>query len=206
MTNVQIFNSINIETPFEAIYKRLGFRHDTTKISVPETEKFNKNIQEALNYIRLRGAAVRIPIKDKNDEMTFLSTGGAFKSKLVAGLLKDACEILLIAATSGRAIMKAIEKFQKEDMTKSVVFDAVASETTDAALEWIISYFKTGLCRENKQLTSKRVSCGYADFELSYQLKIYELLKLKQLDIDITDGCMLIPEKSVTALTGIITK
>ncbi len=204
--DVKIFDSIHIKPPVEAIYKRLGFRRNTTRISPAETKKFNQDIHEALGYINLKGAALRVAIENKNSGTTFLATGDVFKSNLVAALLKHASEVLLIAATSGRTIINSIEKIQNKDTTKAVIFDAVASEMTDACLEWIIGRIKINLCRENKQLTSKRVSCGYGDFALTYQLRIYQLLKLKQLNIDITDSCMLIPEKSVTALTGIIKK
>lgn len=203
---IQIFEAINIKPPLEAIYKRLGFRQDVTIVAQRENKKFLQYIQEALGYIKLRGTALRIPINKKTETMVTLATGDILKSKLAAALLKKSSEILLLGATAGSDIIEAIQEFQEDNLTKSVVFDATASEMTDACLTWIIGYFNKELSRENKQLTSKRISCGYGDFALSHQLKIHELLELKKLNINITNGFMLIPEKSVTALTGIIKK
>lgn len=204
MTKIQHFNAINIKTPLEAIYKRLGWRDHATRISSRENEKFNQYIDEALSYIKLKGAAARIPIKEKRKSETILISGDVFESKLLASLVKKSSELLLLGATAGKNIIKTIQEFEKENLTKSVVFDAVASEMTDAALIWIFNYYKQGLCRENKQLTSKRISCGYGDFLLDYQLNMFNILRLDRLNIKITDTFMLIPEKSVTALAGII--
>jgi len=73
----------------------------------------------------------------------------------------------------------------------------------DNALSWIINYFNRQLSRESKQLTSKRFSAGYGDFSLENQKIIYDVLKLEQLGISLSDKYMLIPEKSVTAVVGI---
>ncbi|MFH1691732.1 MAG: hypothetical protein ABIC68_04095 [Candidatus Omnitrophota bacterium] len=203
---VHFFETINIETPFDAIYKRLGYRQDVTKIARQENEKFHGYIQEALNYIKLRGSALRIPIHKKTNTHITLTTGDIFKSNFAALLLKKSSEILLLAATAGSDIIEAIQKSKDKNLTKSVVFDATASEMTDACLTWMINYFNQELSYEGKQLTSKRISCGYGDFSLSHQSRIYELLELKKLNINMTDAFMLVPEKSVTALTGITKK
>lgn len=204
MIKIQRFNAINIKTPLEAIYKRLGWRDHATRISSRENEKFNQYIDEALSYIKLKGAAARIPIKQKSKTETILISGDVFKSKLLASLAKESSELLLLGATAGKNIIKAIQESEEKNLTKSVIFDAVAGEITDAALTWILNYYQQGLCRENKQLTSKRISCGYGDLSLHYQLNIFHILRLEQLNIEITGTFMLIPEKSVTALAGII--
>jgi cobalamin-dependent methionine synthase I len=112
-------------------------------------------------------------------------------------------EALWCAATAGSGIAHQIHESEKNNLTRAVIFDAVASEMTDSALDWIVDYVNGVLRRENKQLTSKRISCGYADFDITYQKTIYEMLKLKILGIEITETCMLVPEKSVTAVLGI---
>jgi len=67
-----------------------------------------------------------------------------------------------------------------------------------------MNYYNRQLARENKRLTEKRISCGYADFAIENQKKIYFLLKLDKIGINITEKFMLIPEKSATAALGIV--
>jgi len=66
-----------------------------------------------------------------------------------------------------------------------------------------MGYFNRTLLRENRQLLKKRYSAGYGDLLLETQKTIHRLLQLDRIGIRITDSCMLIPEKSVTAVTGI---
>jgi cobalamin-dependent methionine synthase I len=66
-----------------------------------------------------------------------------------------------------------------------------------------VDYFNRTLLRENRRLLKNRYSAGYGDLLLETQKILYGLLQLEKIGIRITETCMLIPEKSVTAITGI---
>ena len=109
-----------------------------------------------------------------------------------------------MGATAGNAIMEAIkEKTRHDDLAAAVVYDATASEMTDAALDWIMDYFNQILRREGKSLLPRRFSAGYADFDLKNQKMIYEKLQMNKFGVKINSSFILIPEKSVTAIGGI---
>ncbi|HAR48794.1 MAG TPA: methionine synthase, partial [Smithella sp.] len=44
---------------------------------------------------------------------------------------------------------------------------------------------------------------GYADFNLGNQKAIYEILQMEKIGVTMTPHFILIPEKSVTAISGI---
>ncbi|MBR4376039.1 MAG: methionine synthase, partial [Spirochaetia bacterium] len=46
-------------------------------------------------------------------------------------------------------------------------------------------------------------SPGYGDFDLKNQRIFYSLLHLEQFGIHLTESYMLVPEKSVIAMTGV---
>ncbi len=50
---------------------------------------------------------------------------------------------------------------------------------------------------------SRRFSAGYADFNLENQRAIYDILQMGKIDVTITSSFILLPEKSVTAISGI---
>jgi hypothetical protein len=197
-----IFNQINVSPPLEDIYKRLGFRNGTTKISQERRKETEKIISDALAFIELKGCAGIFAVKKDADAV---SVGNfLIKSRLLYSLLGESDEIFLCAATAGERIMEEIKRCSKNDLTRAVILDAVASEMTDACFDWMMNYYNRQLARENKRLTEKRISCGYADFAIENQKKIYSLLKLDKIGINITEQFMLIPEKSATAALGII--
>lgn len=127
-----------------------------------------------------------------------------FRSKKLSAFLRNCREVILMGATSGSAIMEAIrDKTGRNDLTAAVVYDATASEMTDGALEWIMQYMNQALRREGKTLLPRRFSAGYADFALENQKIIYEKLQMDKFGVQINPSYILIPEKSVTAITGI---
>ena len=109
-----------------------------------------------------------------------------------------------MGATAGDGVMESIRgDTEGEEMTRGVIVDAVASEMTDAALDWIAGYFNRFLTREPARLTKGRFSAGYGDFLLENQRTMYALLELGRIGVAINEHCILTPEKSVTAVMGI---
>jgi hypothetical protein len=204
MTPVIFFESISIPLPRKEIYRRLGFIKGVTEISSSQQEEIERFIQDALSLIHLKGAGLRMPVQEIKGARIILAGDVTFESNQLAALLRNCREIVLMGATAGNDIMKAIEEDAAgRNVTRGIVFDATASETVDASLDWIMGYFNRTLLRENRQLLKKRYSAGYGDLLLETQNTIYRLLQLDRIGIRITDSCMLIPEKSVTAITGI---
>jgi len=59
------------------------------------------------------------------------------------------------------------------------------------------------LRKEGRLLTKHRYSPGYGDLPLEYQKDLFALLQLDKLGVAITERCLLVPEKSVIAISGI---
>lgn len=108
-----------------------------------------------------------------------------------------------MAATVGKKIIEDRDaEIKQGNSVKAIIFDAVASEVVDALLDWFEKYFGTLIRRENKFLT-RRFSPGYGDLKLETQKIFYSLLNLKKLNVKITKKFILLPEKTVTAISGI---
>ncbi len=199
-----IFDSIVIPTPWEKIFRRLEFKRGRTQLPSEQKKEIESHIEQAVSDLRLKGAGIRIGIREKHPSETVLSTGQALRSGQISAMLAGSEEVLLIGATAGPGIMESIRRdSERNNLTRAVVLDAVASEMTDDALEWIIHYYGHELSREGRRATKKRFSAGYGDFGLENQSWIYQALGLDRLGIEITGSFMLVPEKSVTAVLGI---
>lgn len=203
---VQFFDSITIAVPKAKVYSRLGYTQGKTQVTKEQQAMVEKYIEEAVNLLDLKGAALRIPITSVDESRIKLLNNIVFESKSLVKFFLDCGEVLFMAATGGSKITEAIkEDSAGADVTRAVVFDALASEMVDAGLGWVMDYFSYELRRENKVLTDNRFSAGYGDFSLENQEVIYNVLELKELGVSLTQSFMLMPEKSVTALAGIKT-
>lgn len=199
------FEPIIVKLPQKEIYSRLGYVKGKTQLSDKQQKQLDDYIQEAECLIDLKGIAVEVAVNSINEQEIVLADDIFLKSRLLAKMLLSSNKVLFMGATAGSAIMDAIQKGTSDsgDMTQAVVFDGVASEMTDAALDWIVNFYNSTLRRENKSLTKRRFSAGYGDFGLENQKVIFDILKLNELGIEITDSFLLVPEKSVTAIAGI---
>lgn len=204
MATVLFFESISIPPPRRNIYRRLGFVKGVTNVPASQKEEIESYIRDASSLIHLKGAGLRMPIEEIKGARIILPGGAEFESLQLARLLANCTEIVLMGATAGREIMNAIEEDATgANVTRGIVLDAAASEIVDAALDWIMDYFNQSLRRENRKLLGRRYSAGYGDLFLETQKAMYRLLQLDKIGIEITESCMLVPEKSVTAITGI---
>jgi hypothetical protein len=200
------FEPIIVELPRKQILSRLGYVRNKTQISKIQQNQLDDLIEQAREMIALKAHAVEIGFDAVEKSRIRLDGGIFFQSHSLAELLVDSKQVLLMGATAGRQIVEQIDEFscgENQDMAKAVVFDAVASEMTDAALDWLVNFYNNSLRRQNKILTKTRFSAGYGDFDVSNQKFFYDLLKLNELDIELTENYLLVPEKSVTAVAGI---
>jgi len=203
---IKFFETITIETPRESIYRRLGYRKSTTVLSSEEKRTVDRVIDHARSLVRLKGAALRAAIEDRDEKTVVLAGGARFRSSRLAVFLEGCDECLVMGATGGGTVMEAIASdTARDNLTEAVIVDAAASEMVDASLDWITRYYAGLLRRERKGLLKRRYSAGYGDFALEHQHMIYEMLDLARLDVTINEQALLIPEKSVTAITGIRT-
>jgi hypothetical protein len=204
LESIIFLEKISIDPPYEKIYQRLGFKKRTTQISETQQEETDRFIQEASSLISLKGSLLRLAIKHNDGEKIILAGGLTFTSKKLSAFLRDCREAILMGATAGSAIMEAIkEKTRQDDLAAAVVYDATASEMADAGLDWIMDYLNQHLRREGKTLLPRRFSAGYVDFNLENQRAIYDMLQMGKIGVTITPSFILLPEKSVTAISGI---
>ncbi len=204
MDGATLLKKIIISTPTAKIYRRLGFKKATSQLTPKTKNETEAHIEAAVSLISLRGSFLRLKTSDNDGQLIKFFSGVNFSSKKLSRFLRGCPEAVLLGATAGSEIMEAIkEKTAQGDLQAAVVYDATASEIADAALDWIMDYINQLIRREGKTLLPRRFSAGYADFDLSNQKTIYELLNLDKLGVRITEAYMLLPEKSVTAISGI---
>jgi hypothetical protein len=204
LDSVIFLEKISIDPPREKIFQRLGYKKRTTEITASQQKETDHFINEASSLISLKGMFLRLTINSNDGEKIILSDGLIFNSKKLSTFLRDCREAVLMGATAGSVVMDAIrKKTSQDDLAAAVVYDATASEMADSALDWIMDYLNQQIRREGKTLLPRRFSAGYADFNLENQNAIYEMLQMGKIGVAITSEFILLPEKSVTAISGI---
>ncbi|HSF22654.1 MAG TPA: vitamin B12 dependent-methionine synthase activation domain-containing protein, partial [Blastocatellia bacterium] len=121
--------------------------------------------------------------------------------------------IALFVTTAGAGIREIAEEAkQAGEYLRSYALQALALETAEAAAEWLHSRLRTqwgfpdppGLARQSlfqSRYRGKRYSFGYpACPELELQTELFRLLRPEEIGVQLTEGFMMEPEASVSAL------
>jgi len=201
---IKFFKNIPTRYKRSLIYTRLGYEKTNTRIEYDRKRQVEKWINEAEALCDVCIIYRTAEITGRERDLVILDSKEKITSSSLAALVRHSNEAVLMAATSGHRITNEIKRLQQAgEMTKALVYDAAASEITDAGLDWLMGFLKQQFLRSGKVLTPMRYSPGYGDLDLSYQELFYRWLNLEQWGVELTDRYMLIPEKTVTAIVGI---
>ncbi len=124
------------------------------------------------------------------------------KSQNLARHLNGCNRVILLAATLGSEADTLIRKYSAMDMEKALIAQAVCAVMIEDYCDAVVCEAAQSPILKSLYPTS-RFSPGYGDFDISWQKDMLKLLNCeKQIALTLTDGYMLIPSKSVTAIVG----
>lgn len=117
--------------------------------------------------------------------------------------LKDCQEVVLLGATLGIQTDRLLERYSYTDMARTVVLQACAAAILEEYLDGWQERLRTQMEACGYYLRP-RFSPGYGDFSIGHQGEILRMLdSAKRIGLSMTDGNMLTPTKSVTAVIGL---
>lgn len=203
-TIIRYFSSIPAVPKKGMILSRLGYREGITLLGAGDKAQLEEGIKQGLGLCKPAGAYAKIPVSSRTESAITLGNGLEFQSRSLAKLLLNSNSVVLMAATVGKEVTEIIfNEVNKGDAAFGLILDSVASQTADAALDWMVQLLDRMLDREGRKLTRHRYSPGFGDLPLSCQKDIFGALQLDQLNMALTEKFMLIPEKSVIAIAGV---
>ncbi len=125
------------------------------------------------------------------------------RSRNLAHNLMGCREIVIMAATLGSEIDMLMNRYQKLDITRAAVLQAVAAAAIEDYCNEINIKIRDKV-REEGLYLRPRYSPGDGDLSLDYQKDILGLLQAdKFAGITLTEGGIMLPEKSVSAIIGV---
>lgn len=201
---IKYFSSIPAAPKKGMILSRLGYREGITTLSAGDKAQLEEGIKQGLGLCKPAGAYAKIPVSSRTESAITLSNGIQLQSRSLAKLLLNSNNVVLMASTVGKEVTEVISnEVKKGDAAFGLILDSVASQTADAALDWMVQLLDRMLDREGRKLTRHRYSPGFGDLPLSCQRDIFGALQLDRLNMALTEKFMLIPEKSVIAIAGV---
>jgi len=138
-----------------------------------------------------------------NQDGEITAEGLSFTSKDLAKNHTDCSETFMFAATLGPKIDMLVKRYQKINLSRAVVFNAVAITAIEAFCDSLNNQIKEDMKKEGKNCMP-RFSPGYGDLPITIQKDFLKALNAEKIvNITLSEGNLMIPEKSVTAFIGV---
>lgn len=162
-----------------------------------------EEIEKGYGLLEPKGGYVVLPIKGKTqNSVSFQELDYSIKSRNVLKLLKEAEKAVLFLVTIGSALEEKVREYLRSgQVTRGFILDAVGSAAVEGLAEKA-ERFLNELAEKNGYSCSKRFSPGYGDWSLMAQQDIFRLIDAEKFKVSLTESCLMLPEKSITALLG----
>lgn len=161
-----------------------------------------KDAFSELEQIEQRRAVCRIFDLEYADDARIRMGSLDICSQNLAKNLKGCSKVILMGTTLGTEVDRLIRKTSIRDMAKAVVLQACAAVLLEEYCDEVQLEKEKQMEQEGLYLRP-RFSPGYGDFSIEYQRQLIRMLdSAKSIGLTLTDSCMMVPTKSVTALIG----
>ena len=190
------------------ILRYLGYKSDKMGEVDPLIDSY---IEDAVKLLREncrpRHLWKRLPLKIDNGRSICFDDGAMrVESEKLAYNLRDCSEAAVMAATLGVEADILITKYSRRNISRGVIVEAAATALIEEYCDMVQQSIADELMKEGRYLRP-RFSPGYGDFGISHQKDVMAILECpKRMGLTMTDGFMLTPTKSVTAVIGITEK
>jgi len=203
MRSDYLFQPIPLRIDPGKIFSRLGRVAGKTEITESREREIIARIEEAEDALR-PGCSARIYDIMHLDDTGFSYRKGDELQKIqtvsARSVLRGAKMVIIMGSTAYASIPVTPGK----SMSESVIRDAVGSEYAESAMDWLVARIRQDIQREGFTIPRWRFSPGYGDLDLSVQTWFVPDSGLDRCGVTLTNEYIMIPEKSVTAYTGII--
>jgi len=191
----------DIEPQMDEVLKTQGIPSDK---SPPEKVKslFQESKDIFLKYSEPVGIISDISVFEF--ETVYRGEGLNEKETPLDEILNKADNLVLFALTIGERVSEKIrELFKTNDFALGCMLDSVASAGTDKGGDVLEENFFNLLSKKGKVNLQKcilRFSPGYCGWHMSGQKKLFEFLNPEDIGINLTDGFLMVPLKSISGV------
>ena len=201
MNRIHIYRQLNVIYPEKQVFFRLGGNLHKTDIDAEQKLFFDTHAAKAFALCQPQGRWMIKRVSSNKDGVITFDDSNILQGKKFADSVSGAAFIWFAAVTVGKEVVDVRDACT--DIAAAAVYDAVAGEVADAAMDMVQKMASAELMRQRFMLSKSRYSPGYGDMSLDCQTTFFELLDMQDMNLTLTDNYFMIPEKSVTALAAV---
>lgn len=138
---------------------------------------------------------------ERGEKLQLGDTGIALTGRSAAKMLESCTHAAVLCVTLGAEFDGLMRATQVRDMARAAMLDALGSAMVEAACDQAETEISARLPGKHR---TDRFSPGYGDLPIQLQPEIIRVLDAqRRLGVTVTKSCMMIPQKTVTAIAGL---
>ncbi len=178
-------------------YMRAGKKPDSEIVRCTEGA-----IEKIFSVTNARGCYIKCEL-ELADEGIIKLGAIEIQSKSLYERLSGCAEAYIFAVTVGSEVDRVIRFESAKSSLLGLCADAAGSAMVESACDELNEQINC-ICQREGKITKTRFSAGYGDLSVEYQREICSLLDTKKnIGVALSDGGMMMPTKSVTAIIGV---
>lgn len=197
------FNSKELVLDRREIYTLLGYpngKNPPTKVFTTLTELCGRAVQ--LFQPMYQYTVLPIQTIDHRSHTVTLEGNQVFHGEGIAEALRYSSYAAIFLVTLGHPVVEEIERLNRVDVSRGFFLDVLSSVAVENLAEQVHLEIAR-LLLDDGWFVGHRYSPGFCDWELTQQRVLFSLLNSSLLSVQLTDHCMMIPRKSVSAIVGL---
>ena len=200
MSTSSIRNEFDIDT--EQVFNRMGYGTD----GVPSARIESLVKEYADNISHLVEPSYSYVIRDINSvrgSRVFIEGSVTFRSNIIARLLEQCQKVAVFVLTIGGRLGEVVRQLSGDGlMVQAAVLDAIGSDAAET-LAHVVQDIVANEAEAEGLGISLRFSPGYCDWKVSQQRMVFLAMGGDTAGVRLTDGCLMIPQKSISGIIGI---
>ena len=126
-----------------------------------------------------------------------------FQSEVIARLLEQCEKVAVFLVTIGEHLEEMVCQMAEDGLIlQAAALDAVGSEAGERLADFVQGRIGE-MARAQGLCISQRFSPGYCDWDIEQQNMVFRAVDGDSVGIHLTDGCLMIPRKSISGIIGI---
>ena len=201
---VTVSNWIEIEKikiDVDQVCKILGYHGKFT--ITPRISSIIKGYTEnAYNLMEPSYSYVIRDVERVRRSSVFVGGSILFESIVISKLLANCSKVAIFVATIGNRLEEMVIKLSIDGLVlQSAVLDAIGSVATDSLADNVQSEIAEIAARQGLVI-SPRFSPGYCDWTIRQQRAVFEAVATERAGVNLTEGFLMVPQKSISGIIG----
>ncbi len=198
-----LLRGYRVEPDEGEVFRLMGYP-DGARVSDPVLEVCREQISRVGEVADPWGGHVELRITGGDGDEVRIESGHVLNSNRVAGILRRSDSLAVYVVTLGSPATEEIHRLQTENfMPEVLAFDAAATVATGA----LLGKLRERICTEAAAHgcgTTIAYGPGYSGWEIHDMTKLFSCLRGEEVPVRLNDQLMMIPEKSLLGVVGIV--